>query len=260
MSPYIISLCLFVTTITLAQPVVIPGHAHNDYAVNKPLADALHYHFMSVEADIHLVGDRLYVSHDAPDTARTQTLQQLYLGPLARVVQKNNGQVYPNYNGPFLLMIDVKTDSLATWKVLRKQLEAYQHMLYTHGHNGPVTVVISGNRPVSLLQKDRKPLAAIDGRPEDLGKEYTPSLMPIISQHFNSVVSWDGTGKMPVQAYQTIQALAEKAHAEGKMLRLWAIPDRPDVWRQLLKAGVDLINTDKLSAFAVFMQQQSEND
>lgn len=257
MLKYVTSLLsVFMTTLTFAQSVVIPGHAHNDYAINKPLTDALYHHFLSVEADIHLVDGKLYVAHDTPDTAHTATLQQLYLKPLAKVIKSNHGQVYPDYNGPFFLMIDIKTDSIATWKVLREQLQAYQHILHTSGHDGPVTVVISGNRPVGLLQKDSKQLATIDGRPENLGKEYRSSLMPIISQSFGAVVSWNGKGEIPAKTYHTIQDLAKRTHAEGKMLRLWAIPDRPEVWQQLMDAGVDLINTDKLSAFADFIRQE----
>ncbi len=46
------------------------AHAHNDYLHPRPLHDALAHGFASVEADIHLVNGELYVSHDAPDTAR----------------------------------------------------------------------------------------------------------------------------------------------------------------------------------------------
>lgn len=249
----LVSLCMVCSAV--AQPNLIPGHAHNDYAVNQPLTDALSHGFLSVEADVHRVGNELYVSHDAPDTAHTLTLQQAYLAPLAARVAQHGGQVYPGYEGPFYLMIDIKTDSVATWQLLKQQLQRYRSMLATPDHTGPVTVFISGNR--AMQQILHEPLAAVDGRPQDLGRGYSSAQMPVISQAFGAVVAWDGQGNMPEDAYRTIRMLANKAHAEGKKLRLWAIPDRPAVWQSLLEAGVDLINTDRLAAFADFMQQHA---
>jgi hypothetical protein len=44
--------------------------------------------------------------------------------------------------------------------------------------------------------------------------------------------------------------VVSRAHAKGQRVRFWATPDdaghRGPVWRELLAAGVDLINTDDL--------------
>lgn len=240
-------------TWVMAQTIqVIPGHAHNDYAVNQPLTDALKQGFMSVEADVHLIAGELYVAHDHPDTANTSTLRQLYLDPLAKIVSENKGSVYPDYKGPFFLMIDFKTPGPETWKVLKEQLLAYQEILHTPHHTGPVTVVISGNRPVEQISREKERLASIDGRPSELEQGYNSSLMPVISENFNKIVQWNGEGEIPEQELAVIQALADQTHAEGKLLRLWAIPDHPKAWSTLLKADVDLINTDKIEAFQDF--------
>jgi hypothetical protein len=47
--------------------------------------------------------------------------------------------------------------------------------------------------------------------------------------------------------------LVDRAHAQGRRIRFWAIPDRPEAWGELLKAGVDLINTDDLAGLQAFL-------
>jgi len=42
------------------------AHAHNDYGHNRPLFDALKEGFTSVEADVFLMNDSLYVAHNQP--------------------------------------------------------------------------------------------------------------------------------------------------------------------------------------------------
>jgi hypothetical protein len=39
------------------------------------------------------------------------------------------------------------------------------------------------------------------------------------------------------------------------MVRFWATPEKPEVWRELLKAEVDLINTDKLAELREFLMK-----
>ena len=96
---------------SIAQTVV-PGHAHNDY-LNKPaLFEALESGLVSVEADIHLMKGELYVAHVRPlFRNKKRSLENLYLKPLFEHVQKNGGKVYPNYDGPFYLMLDFKGGS-----------------------------------------------------------------------------------------------------------------------------------------------------
>lgn len=254
MIPKRIIIVLFILTSTLArsQVNVVPGHAHNDYAVNQALMDALAHGFMSVEADVHLINGELYVAHDHPDTTITGTLRQLYLDPLQKVVIKNKGKIYPDYQGPFFLLIDFKTPGPETWHVLKEQLAAYKKILNAPNHAGPVTILISGNRPIEQISKEEDRFASIDGRPAELTQAYDSSFMPVISENFNNVAQWDGEGKISNEAFEAIKTLADRTHAQRKLLRLWAIPDHPKSWRVLFKAGVDLINTDKVEAFSHF--------
>ena len=64
---YLLSIVLVLIFSNCGQELeVIQGHAHNDYENENPLRDALENGFISVEVDVHLADDNLYVSHDFP--------------------------------------------------------------------------------------------------------------------------------------------------------------------------------------------------
>ncbi len=246
------------------QPVTpLPNaHAHNDYEHTRPLLDALDQGFTSVEADIHLMGRTLIVAHNRPlNKKRARSLEQLYLKPLRERIKANGGQVYPGYNGPFYLMIDIKTDAGKTWQALRLLLEKYREILSMEVDGqwkpGPVTVFLSGNRPFQAMQAETRRLAALDGRPGDLGKDYPATLMPVVSDSFKNVLSWDGNGKIPPAEWEKLTQLVRQAHGEGKKVRLWASPDTRAVWEVLRKAGVDLINADDLTGLRRFLLDEN---
>ncbi len=235
------------------------AHAHNDYLHPRPLHDALRHGFTSIEADVHLVNGRLYVSHDAPDTARAGTLRELYLEPLRQRVARHRGAVYPGSREPLLLLVDLKTEAEATYAALRGQLLPYRDLLVrTDGDQvvpGPVCVVLSGNRPTATVRGEAQRLVSIDGRPPDLDSAAHASLMPLISYNYTHLVKWNGVGEMPPAERETLQTLAERTHAQGKKLRLWATPEDERVWQALREVGVDYLNTDQLKRLRRFLQR-----
>ena len=83
-------------SITKSNPLVLPkAHAHNDYRHKHPLLDALDNGFCSVEADIYLVDGKLLVAHDRSAVKPERTLEALYLEPLRKRVQANEGASIP---------------------------------------------------------------------------------------------------------------------------------------------------------------------
>ncbi|HYH67219.1 MAG TPA: hypothetical protein VD866_21160 [Urbifossiella sp.] len=78
--------------------------------------------------------------------------------------------------------------------------------------------------------------------------EAAADLIPWVSASWASQFAWDGTGVMPEAERVKMRAFVGKAHAKGRMVRFWANPETPAVWRELVAADVDLINTD-LRAF-----------
>src|SRR2546430_573705 len=64
-------------------------------------------------------------------------------------------------------------------------------------------------------------------------------------------VRWNGV--MPEETRQRLGKIVTKAHAQGRKVRFWATPDKPEVWAALFDAGVDLINTDDLAGLQKFL-------
>ncbi|MDX1909398.1 MAG: endonuclease/exonuclease/phosphatase family protein [Bacteroidia bacterium] len=224
------------------------AHAHNDYEHPHPLTDALTAGFSSVEADVWLLEDQLYVSHDRPrQLTPARTLARLYLEPLAARISAY-GYVHPAHPGTFRLMIDIKHEGEATWAALQAALAPYAWMLEP-GADGapPLMIFLSGDRPESLRRDPASLPIGLDGRPEDLGTGIPASRMPVISQRYGALLSWNGQGEIPAKDRQTLDQLVAAAHAEGKQVRLWASPEKESIWNWLLDSGVDLINTDALA-------------
>ncbi|GAB5405962.1 MAG: phosphatidylinositol-specific phospholipase C/glycerophosphodiester phosphodiesterase family protein [Aureliella sp.] len=242
-------------------PPLQRAHAHNDYAHERPLMDALDQGFCSVEADIFLVDGELQVGHTRFELRRGRTLESLYLRPLLERVRKNKkthgvASVFKKHF-PFTLLVDFKNEAEPTYRVLSKLLESYREML-TEFRDGEVIdravqIVLSGNRPTELLSDEKQRYAFIDGRLSDLGKEIPAQLMPLISDRWSSHFKWRGRGEMPAAEREKLHDIAKQTHASGKRLRFWATPETQAMWGELNAAGVDHINTDKLAQLAEFL-------
>ncbi|MEV6302795.1 phosphatidylinositol-specific phospholipase C/glycerophosphodiester phosphodiesterase family protein [Actinoplanes sp. NPDC051861] len=228
------------------------AHAHNDYEHERPLFDALSHGFTSVEADIYLVGGELLVGHDPEDLVPGRTLQKLYLDPLA----KRSGH-------HLQLLVDIKNTGAATYTELDRVLRSYRKVLtsYRDGrvHRGAVTVVVSGDRPRSLMESQRVRYAFYDGRSADLNSGVPASFIPLISDNWNNLFTWQGVGPFPAAERARLHDFVAAAHAARQRVRFWATPDVPGaareaVWRELVAADVDHINTDDLAGLESFLR------
>lgn len=241
------------------------AHAHNDYEHGRPLYDALDHGFKSVEADVWLIDGELVVSHDdprLPTTAQPKgTLESLYLDPLRREVKENGGSVYAGDPDYFTLLIDIKSEDVATYRALHEQLREYRAMMTKFGptgvKDGAVTAIVSGNRPREYMQNQRARYAAYDGRLSDLGTSTDQTFVPLISDNWTNNFTWQGIGPMPEAERQKLHDIVAEAHANGQRVRFWATPETPGareaVWRELVAAEVDYINTDHLAELESFL-------
>jgi glycerophosphoryl diester phosphodiesterase len=231
-------------------------HSHNDYEHQHPLADALSHGFWSVEADVWLTNGQLLVAHDFAKVSPQRTLRSLYLDPLAAFA-KTNAALFATA-GPMTLLVDVKSDGTNTWRALREVFRGYTHLL-TRFENARiqtnfVTVIISGNRAVPLIASESVRYAAVDGRLPDLDANPSPALVPLVSDNWTKFFKWKGQGALSSAEREKLRALVTKAHQQGRRIRLWATPDTETSWSELLDAGVDLLNTDKLSEAEKFLR------
>ena len=124
----------------------------------------------------------------------------------------------------------------------------------------PITVVGTGNTPLSLVQSQTPRYVFFDGPIRTLNSTFsniTSQISPIASTsfavNFGTVL---GTSLNDTQLALLRQQVTV-AHAKGIKLRYWNQPAWPistrnGIWRQLRTEGVDLINVDDLEAGAGF--------
>lgn len=241
------------------------AHAHNDYEHARPLLDALDQGFTSVEADVYtlpLLGlADLYVAHDPQDIRLDRTLAALYLEPLKARAAANGGCIQPDC-APFFLLIDAKTAAESTWSAVETELAKYGD-LFTRYENGAVrpgavTAILSGNRPRESMRAATRRYCFYDGRFADLDSADPASFMPLISDSWTTQFGWDGNGEMPADQQAKLREVIGKAHAAGRRLRLYNVPDaagpaRDNLWREFIAADQDHINTDDLSGLRAFL-------
>lgn len=238
-------------------PPLQQAHSHNDYDQIRPLAEALDHGFCSVEADIHLVDGQLLVAHDRVKTRPDRTLRSMYLEPLRERCRTNGGFVHPATN-TFTLLIDIKADAEGTYRLLDPLLREYQSILtrFTPTNSTPraITVVLSGARPAEIVAAQPERFCALDGRPDDLDRNPSPFLVPLISDSWGNHFKAPVDGKLTANDRTQLRALVTRTHAQGRRLRFWGAPDRPWLWAELRDAGVDVINTDRIPHLAAFLR------
>ncbi|HLP49377.1 MAG TPA: phosphatidylinositol-specific phospholipase C/glycerophosphodiester phosphodiesterase family protein [Chitinophagales bacterium] len=240
-----------------AQTPLLHAHAHNDYVHKRPLYEALENGFTSIEIDVFLHNDELKVAHVPLGLGSKQTIEQLYLDPIKKVVEQNWGTIYKGHNTPVTFMIDFKTDGIATYQKLKEVLEKYKYIITVYHrdsviHQRAINILISGSSPVSELLKEDSALATIDAALQGMGNNQSAKVITRYSSGWLSYFTWKGKGTMPPAQKQKLDSLVTQVHQMGKHIRFYHIPDKPNVWRQLLNAGVDWINTDKLVQFRRF--------
>jgi hypothetical protein len=239
--------------------VIVPlknAHAHNDYEHTRPLFEALENGFCSVEADVFLVDGKLLVGHTRSSLRPERTLESLYLDPLRERAKTNGGRIFPG--GPTIfLLVDVKSKGKDTCAALLKVLDGYADLVSVtrDGHFEPraVTVVVSGNCDRETITAPAVRRAGIDGRPGDLDSDAPLDLIPWISDSWRPMFRWRGDGPIPEEEKTRLREFTAKAHKHGRLVRFWATPENPALWKELRADGVDLLNTDKLAELKRFL-------
>jgi hypothetical protein len=175
---------------------------------------------------------------------------------------QNNGRVYPSYSHPVILMIDFKSSANGTYLALERLLDKYRS-IFTHYENGQVvegavTVVISGHKPYRTLEGENTRLAFIDDDLRKVAQDTTVhNVFTMASCKYSHLLHWSGKGPIPFFEKQRLCAFVTIAHSMGSKVRLWASPENKVVWDELLKCGVDLINTDRLVALHNYLSSNT---
>ncbi|PGH13267.1 hypothetical protein AJ80_06377 [Polytolypa hystricis UAMH7299] len=159
----------------LADVTPVACHSHNDYWRRVPLFSALEAGCISVEADVWLFDDDLYVGHTTSSLTVNRTLSNLYINPLLEILSNQNPTTHfhPSLDTPpngvfdtdpsqsLVLLVDFKAKGKAIWPYLIRQLSPLRDRGYLTHFNGtsiiqrPITVVATGDAPFDLVVANR---------------------------------------------------------------------------------------------------------
>lgn len=221
----------------MAQDSVLPRvHSHNDYLQNVPFWKAYAAGASSIEADVFLVGDSLFVAHTQEEINTKRSLERLYFEPLQEALALRLDR--PKQ---LQLLIDIKSEPYTTLDAIIKDLEKYPSIL----EDDAITITISGKRPKpseylnypDYIFFDYQSLDAVEN-PAILDK------IALISLSFNNFSEWNGKGRLTAEDLEKVSSTIEKAHGLGKPFRFWATPDSKTAWKAFSDLGVDFVNTD----------------
>ncbi|WP_114792907.1 alkaline phosphatase [Niabella yanshanensis] len=231
-------------------PTTAAAHSHNDYLQKFPFWLAYHEGFGSIEADVFLKEGKLMVAHTAGEIEKERTLETLYLKPLKKVIDQNNGRVYAGSSRILQLLIDLKTEAVPTLKALLDELSQYPSLTGSK----TLHIVITGNRPPIESYKQYPSWLLFDG---DLTSTYNPDALKkvaLFSDNFARYSKWNGKGRLPEAEKLKLEAAISKAHAQQKKIRFWNAPDIVNSWYSYLDMGVDFINTDHIELLSQFLE------
>ncbi|CAO1636631.1 unnamed protein product [Sympodiomycopsis kandeliae] len=174
----------------------IPVHAHNAYLQPAYVYTALAYGVRSIEVDVWLYKDELYVGHDPFQLTKERTFTTFCLDAILKAVEQANSghharsnsesaqffkdlQVesgdpswwgyYGDLSTPIQLMVDLKTDGEKTLPKVIEHLKPLRDRGYlTRYENGivipgAVLVVGTGNTPAELLVSKHERDVFVDG-------------------------------------------------------------------------------------------------
>lgn len=223
-------------------------HSHNDYEQQVPFWGAFAAGVSSIEVDVFVEGDNLFVAHELKQAKSYRTLKRLYLNPINESLKL--GLVKKSLQ----LLIDVKSEPYSTLNAIINVLKEYP--LITNSKN--IKIVISGNKPQPKEYINYPDFILFDH----------PSLTPIdndcllekigmVSLPYHKFSRWNGKGRHTVKDYITVINVITKAHELGKPFRFWGTPDSKSAWKAFVDMGVDFINTDMPNECVAYVETLS---
>ncbi len=212
-------------------------HSHNDYEQDIPFWTAYKNGLNSIEIDLFLKNDSLYVTHSESEIIADRTIEHLYLNSLSKVASSQLG-----IKKKLQILIDIKSESHTTLNRLIKTLNYYPEIVDKEN----ISIVISGKRPIPKKYLDYPDFIYFDYQSlYPLENEKIWNKIALISLNFKKYSSWNGVEDMSVEDFKKLDSLVKLAHFYKKPFRFWGTPDNKIAWEVFKELGVDYINTDK---------------
>jgi alkaline phosphatase len=219
-------------------------HSHNDYEQAVPFWGALSAGASSIEADVLLREDKLWVAHEEASITSGRTLHSLYLEPLAKALELEMAK------DTLQLLIDVKSEAYTTLSKIVKELKAFPTIINSKN----IRIVISGNRPLAKDYVKYPSWILFDHQSLDtFASPQIAEKVALVSLSFRLLTSWNGKGRLTKEDLHKVKTTIDQAHDLGKPFRFWASPDSKTAWKALADLGVDFINTDMPTACVFYV-------
>jgi alkaline phosphatase len=215
-------------------------HSHNDYLRHIPFWEAASANAMSIEVDVILLRDTLFVAHEKESIRSNRTFENIYLEPL-RQSNDLSFSLHPSLQ----LLVDCKTDALPTLALIIKKCEAYKEFLYQPEKGKGVKIIISGNRPPASDYNNSPPYLFFDHQSIDDLDKISFEKIGMVSLPFYKFVRWNGKDTIPALEREKVLKITQSVHKYKVPFRFWATPDTPEAWKMLPELGIDFINTDQ---------------
>ncbi|SUX44466.1 alkaline phosphatase [Chryseobacterium indoltheticum] len=224
---------LIFTTAVYAQTIKV--HSHNDYEQKVPFWYALGAGVSSIEADVFLVNNQLYVSHEEKGIQKSRTFESLYLEPINKALEMNVISMES-----LQILIDCKTDAQSTLSEIVKSIQKYPRITAQN----KVKFVISGNQPAPEEYNLYPDFIFFDYQKLNNLTANQWNKVALLSLNFKQYSVWNGKGGLTEEDLPKVTEVIKKAKSFGKPFRFWAIPDGKTSWEFFAHNGVDFINTD----------------
>jgi alkaline phosphatase len=240
-----------------AQYSSLNAHSHNDYANETPFLTAYNNHFGSIEADIWAVDGELYVGHNASDIKTSRTLDILYLQPILKFFEQNNGKPWNDSGSTFQLLIDLKTTVEPTLSLLVEKLKKYPQVFDPVANKHAIMIVITGNRPDPEAFEKYPRYIFFDGL---LKLKYSPDELkrvPLFSENIKQFSLWNGMGEIPDTEKTRLTQITDSLHSLNKKIRFWNCPDNKNSWETYINIGIDYLNTDHIIELSEYLKNRN---
>ena len=133
-----------------------------------------------------------------------------------------------------------------------EQYKEYITITGTGARKGYVSILISGDKPYDSVAKERTRLVSLDYKFDFCREHPADAFITRASDTYKHYFTWNGQGEMPWKERLMLDELVSLAHAEGRQIRFWAVPETPELWKTFLDVGVDWIHVDDIQAFHDF--------
>lgn len=246
----LLTLCLSID----AQIMLIDkAISKDDHKRKEPLTEALNVNLAGVSL-------KAKVGKDGSIKCDGKLFEELYLKPLLKRANENNGWIYANRPDEFILFVDVDGDSTAAFRSFEKYFEIYSSILssFAEGKRNKkaIKLVLTGDIPRTKILEATNRYCTVDEPIQKIDSRYDGNSISISTLNFKKQFNWDGNQNMPNMQYHSYISYLKNARKAGHLSFITNIPQTPNAWGIMLEAGADYLEIEDFEAFIVFWKNR----